>query len=176
MFYGIAPILDTTAPNGIVGSWSPAILDNLNSGSYVFTPATLLFPCAISQSLSVNVLAEPKLKEISICLDQTTNNVLKTYVLNTGLSNSNYTFKWYLDEFHGYNDNWNLIGLSDQPFAKIYIFDRYGKLIKQISSVEEGWDGTYRGQIMPATDYWFTVEYSELSTTKVFKSHFSLLR
>jgi gliding motility-associated-like protein len=84
--------------------------------------------------------------------------------------------KFFTPNGDGYNDSWNLNGLSDQPLAKIYIFDRYGKLIKQISSVGEGWDGTYTGQIMPATDYWFTVEYSELSTTKVFKSHFSLLR
>jgi gliding motility-associated-like protein len=84
--------------------------------------------------------------------------------------------KFFTPNGDGYNDSWNLNGLSDQPLAKIYIFDRYGKLIKQISSVGEGWDGTYTGQILPATDYWFTVEYSELATTKIFKSHFSLLR
>ncbi|RDI09863.1 T9SS type B sorting domain-containing protein, partial [Flavobacterium sp. AG291] len=78
-----------------------------------------------------------------------------------------------------FNDFWNVIGLN-QPDAKIYIFDRYGKLLKQISAVGKGWDGTYNGEAMPATDYWFTVTYSEYngSTTviKEFRSHFSLLR
>ncbi|OYQ42914.1 hypothetical protein CHU92_03760, partial [Flavobacterium cyanobacteriorum] len=36
----------------------------------------------------------------------------------------------------GYNDRWNIIGLDTalNADAKIYIFDRYGKLVKQISS------------------------------------------
>ncbi|WP_282787333.1 T9SS type B sorting domain-containing protein, partial [Flavobacterium croceum] len=40
----------------------------------------------------------------------------------------------------------------------------------------QGWDGTYNGNPLPATDYWFTVEYFELNTTKTFKAHFSLKR
>jgi gliding motility-associated-like protein len=41
-----------------------------------------------------------------------------------------------------------------------------------------GWDGTYNGALLPASDYWFTIEYIEPLTTdlKVFKSHFSLKR
>jgi gliding motility-associated-like protein len=84
--------------------------------------------------------------------------------------------KFFTPNGDGFNDSWNLVGLIDQPQAKIYIFDRYGKLLKQISSSGEGWDGTYTGQLMPATDYWFTVEYTELSATKIFRAHFSLLR
>ncbi|PZR07021.1 MAG: hypothetical protein DI539_24175, partial [Flavobacterium psychrophilum] len=78
-----------------------------------------------------------------------------------------------------FNDFWNVIGLN-QPDAKIYIFDRYGKLLKQISAVGKGWDGTYNGAQMPASDYWFTVTYREyngsISVTKEFRAHFSLLR
>ena len=78
----------------------------------------------------------------------------------------------------GFNDYWNIIGLENQPTANIFIFDRYGKLLKQISSKSLGWDGTYLGALMPSSDYWFTVEYIEPFTTdlKVFKSHFSLKR
>jgi gliding motility-associated-like protein len=78
----------------------------------------------------------------------------------------------------GFNDFWNIIGLESQPSSKIYIFDRYGKLIKQISSKSLGWDGTYNGALLPASDYWFTIEYIEPLTTdlKVFKAHFSLKR
>jgi gliding motility-associated-like protein len=38
-----------------------------------------------------------------------------------------------------------------------------------------GWDGTYNGQLLPSTDYWFTVQYQEQGT-KEFKAHFSLKR
>ena len=75
-----------------------------------------------------------------------------------------------------YNDTWNIIGLSDQPAARIHIYDRYGKYIKQISPSTEGWDGTLNGQPLPSTDYWFTAEYQENGKSKEFKSHFSLVR
>jgi gliding motility-associated-like protein len=78
----------------------------------------------------------------------------------------------------GVNDRWNVVGLNNQPSAKIYIFDRYGKLLKQLSPVGSGWDGTFNGQIMPSNDYWFVVEYQEPSTgeTQEFRAHFTLKR
>jgi len=66
--------------------------------------------------------------------------------------------------------------LQNQPTAKIYIFDRYGKLIKEISPQSPGWDGTYNGNLMPSTDYWFRVDYNEADALKQFKAHFSLKR
>jgi gliding motility-associated-like protein len=76
----------------------------------------------------------------------------------------------------GINDTWNIVGLQSENNASIYIFDRYGKLIKQISPFGLGWDGSYNGNIMPSTDYWFKVEYKENNQVKEFKSHFSLKR
>ncbi|MGQ3087455.1 T9SS type B sorting domain-containing protein, partial [Flavobacterium sp.] len=80
----------------------------------------------------------------------------------------------------GYNDTWNIIGMWGDDFAgtKIYIFDRYGKLLKQLSPAFEstGWDGTYNGAPMPGDDYWFTVTYREGGVTKEFKAHFALKR
>ena len=75
----------------------------------------------------------------------------------------------------GIHDTWNIIGLENQPTAKVYVFDRYGKLIKQISTRSSGWDGTYNGSLLPASDYWFTIDYLEPGA-KIFKSHFSLKR
>ncbi|QNJ98117.1 T9SS type B sorting domain-containing protein [Constantimarinum furrinae] len=77
----------------------------------------------------------------------------------------------------GYHDTWNIIGIADSdPTAKIYIFDRFGKLLKQISPLGEGWDGTYNGNPLPSSDYWFLVEYKEDDTTKEFRGHFTLKR
>jgi gliding motility-associated-like protein len=78
----------------------------------------------------------------------------------------------------GYNDTWNLYGMQDQMDAKINIFDRYGKLIKQISPNGIGWDGTFNGEPLGTSDYWFTVEYIDPinSVKKIFKSHFTLKR
>jgi large repetitive protein len=76
----------------------------------------------------------------------------------------------------GYHDTWNIIGIADNPTAKIYIFDRYGKLLKQLSPTGRGWDGTYNGRPMPSNDYWFRVEYREDGIEKEFRGHFTLKR
>ncbi|WP_053969865.1 T9SS type B sorting domain-containing protein, partial [Mangrovimonas sp. ST2L15] len=78
------------------------------------------------------------------------------------------------------NDTWQIYNINTQVNAKIYIFDRYGKLLKQLSPTGEGWDGTYNGELMPSSDYWFTVEYTEPGEsngeTKILKEHFTLKR
>jgi gliding motility-associated-like protein len=84
--------------------------------------------------------------------------------------------KFFTPNGDAFNDTWNIFDLRNQINSRIYIFDRFGKLLKELSPKGTGWDGTYTGQPMPADDYWFTVEYSELGITKKFKSHFSLKR
>jgi gliding motility-associated-like protein len=84
--------------------------------------------------------------------------------------------RYFTPNGDGIQDTWNIFGLSDQVNAKIYIFDRFGKLIKQITPQGQGWDGTFNGNPLPSTDYWFTVEYLEATTTKEFKAHFTLKR
>jgi valyl-tRNA synthetase len=78
----------------------------------------------------------------------------------------------------GINDQWNITGLADDQNSKIYIFDRYGKLLKQIKPgvPSQGWDGTLNGEPLPSTDYWFVVYYTENGAQKEFKAHFSLKR
>lgn len=74
------------------------------------------------------------------------------------------------------HDTWNITELKNQPNSYIDIFDRYGKLIKQIKPSGPGWDGNYNGNPLPASDYWFTVYYTEQNTNQQFSSHFSLVR
>lgn len=74
----------------------------------------------------------------------------------------------------GIHDTWNIKGVNSN--ARILIFDRYGKLLKQISPEGSGWDGTYNGQPVFADDYWFTIDYLENGAAKTFRAHFSLKR
>lgn len=85
--------------------------------------------------------------------------------------------KFFTPNGDGYHETWNIKDLeSTNPNAPIFIFDRFGKLIKKITPSTSGWDGNYNNQPLPATDYWFTVEYDEKGVQKVFKAHFSLKR
>nr|WP_315197584.1 FG-GAP-like repeat-containing protein [uncultured Flavobacterium sp.] len=74
----------------------------------------------------------------------------------------------------GYNDFWQIKGIDKYPKAKIYIYDRYGKLLKQLDPKEIGWDGKYNQQNLISDDYWFTVNLGNQNRT--FKGHFSLKR
>lgn len=76
----------------------------------------------------------------------------------------------------GFNDTWHIKGIAGQPEAKVFLFDRYGKFIKQLIPGGEGWNGKHNGQDLPSTDYWFTVFYKENGENKEFRSHFSLKR
>jgi len=84
--------------------------------------------------------------------------------------------KFFTPNEDGYNDMWNIFEIADQPEAYIYIFDRYGKLLKQIATQGEGWDGKYNGAELPGDDYWFKVFYKENGQDKEFRAHFSLKR
>jgi gliding motility-associated-like protein len=84
--------------------------------------------------------------------------------------------KYFTPNGDGFNDTWKLSGLSSILITKIYIFDRYGKLLKEIAADGTGWDGTYLGVPVPADDYWFTVDYVENFSPKEFKAHFTLKR
>jgi gliding motility-associated-like protein len=85
--------------------------------------------------------------------------------------------KFFTPNSDGYNETWNIKDLiTDHPESIISIFDRYGKLIKQISPSGIGWDGTYNNQKLPSTDYWFTVNYIHEGQEKIFRAHFTLKR
>jgi large repetitive protein len=48
------PSLPSTSDNGITGSWSPAIVDNQNSGVYTFTPSPGVCASTVTFSVTVN--------------------------------------------------------------------------------------------------------------------------
>lgn len=292
----VAPSLPSSSNEGITGTWSPAIINNTASGSYVFTPDPILFPCATTQTLNVTVnpKATPTFSTIpsTICQnapfytlptisDDTTpitgtwspsgtvdtstlgtftyaftpdsgqcvvaspitvsitivpanvvldfqwtvtqafaeNQIItvmpkvnggdyvyqlddgpfqsspvfeyvssglhsitmadqtgcSTSVTMTGILVVNYP-KYFTPNNDGYNDNWNVFELSDQSTSVIHIFDRYGKLLKEIRPNGNGWNGTFNGRPLPADDYWFVIHYTEDTIYKEFKSHFSLKR
>ena len=83
--------------------------------------------------------------------------------------------KFFTPNGDGIHDTWRILGIREdfQPNSRVYIFDRYGKLLKELDPVTEGWDGTYLGRPMPQTDYWFRVF---LQDGREFKGHFSLIR
>lgn len=96
-----------------------------------------------------------------------------------GISSKNFLIldypKFFTPNGDGYNDTWNIENLEKRGLqaSKIFIFDRLGKLLKQMSPEGNGWNGTYNGVQLPSEDYWFILE---LTSGKTIKGHFTLKR
>ncbi|MDO6621442.1 T9SS type B sorting domain-containing protein [Oceanihabitans sp. 1_MG-2023] len=84
--------------------------------------------------------------------------------------------KMFTPNNDGYNDTWNVFAVSGLPNTKVTIFDRYGKVLTQLQSNSPGWDGTFKGEPLPTSDYWFVLNYEEDGDIKEFRSHFTLKR
>ncbi len=83
--------------------------------------------------------------------------------------------KYFTPNGDGFHETWNVEGISAQILGSsiIYIFDRNGKLLKQLVPSGNGWDGTYGGKLMPSSEYWFQVK---LGDGRIRKGSFSLIR
>ncbi|TXE09489.1 T9SS type B sorting domain-containing protein [Gelidibacter salicanalis] len=83
--------------------------------------------------------------------------------------------KYFTPNNDAIHDYWQIYGVNKQfqPKTTIYIFDRMGKLLKQLNPLGKGWDGTYVGQPMAPDDYWFSITLQDGRTVK---GHFTLKR
>lgn len=83
--------------------------------------------------------------------------------------------KFFTPNGDGINDFWSIKNLNQRNLQNgtIEVFDRYGKLIHQINTRNQVWDGTFNGINLPSSDYWFQMK---LADGKIIKGHFSLKR
>ncbi len=72
----------------------------------------------------------------------------------------------------GYNDIWKVTDPKNE-IKRIYIYDRYGKLIKTIADTSIGWNGYVSGLLLPTNDYWCVIEFFDRAPLR---KHFTLKR
>lgn len=215
------PVLATTSPLGVNGTWSPAVIDLATDvAQYVFTPDP--GECALPQTITVtinrvtlnsvtwtatsffsdNAVITVNAADAGNYLYQLDFGPLYASNIFTDVAPGTHTItvydangcapaivaedaviivdypKFFTPNGDGFNDRWNIYDLATvgQGQAVIYLFDRHGKFLKQIAPSGLGWDGTYNGQPLPSSDYWFVVNYVEQNVPREFKAHFSLKR
>ncbi|MEZ4803818.1 MAG: T9SS type B sorting domain-containing protein [Gelidibacter sp.] len=82
--------------------------------------------------------------------------------------------KFFTPNDDGSNDFWNVKGLDFNiyPVLRIYIFNRYGKLISEFNpNTSQGWSGKFNNKLLPSDDYWY---YLKIPNGKVYRGHFAL--
>jgi gliding motility-associated-like protein len=130
--------------------WTAPVPSSANIGSTTYYVSQVIDGC------------ESPLKEVTVI-------ITRTYIT------IDYP-KFFTPNGDGQNETWNIVTPKHGIKCSILIFDRYGKVIEGITAPGRGWDGTFNGHNLPATDYWFLVKYTEYDKEKEFKSHFSLIR
>jgi gliding motility-associated-like protein len=80
--------------------------------------------------------------------------------------------KFFTPNNDGFNDVWKVSFSHLEQDLKTEIYDRYGKLLKIMTS-NESWDGNNNGFDLPSDDYWFYVIRND---SRIFKGHFTLRR
>jgi gliding motility-associated-like protein len=80
--------------------------------------------------------------------------------------------RYFTPNGDGFNDTWNIKFSDLETNLTIKIFDRYGKLIKELIQNNE-WNGTMNGYDLPSDDYWFIAIRTDGNE---YKGHFSLKR
>ncbi len=79
---------------------------------------------------------------------------------------------WNIDNLGAYN---NEIISEFNTTTNVTIFDRVGRLIATIDPKGLGWNGKFKGEPLPDSDYWFVVKFIDFTgKTYTKKGHFSL--
>lgn len=87
--------------------------------------------------------------------------------------------KFFTPNADTFNDVWSVQGIETLTNPTVFIFDRFGKLLKELP-VGDSWNGTFNGRELPSSDYWFRLDYdrddSGVVVASSIRRHFSLVR
>lgn len=76
----------------------------------------------------------------------------------------------------GRNDFWIPDNIEGFPDVLIKIYDRYGRVVEEMTRNVKGWDGNYEGKPLPTGDYWYVVRLEGAQDNREFVGHFTLYR
>lgn len=82
---------------------------------------------------------------------------------------------YFTPDNSGENEVWDVAPIMEAyPNSTVKIFDRTGKVVAILEGDAQDWDGTYNGQPLPSTDYWYLINVPEIR--QQFTGHFTLIR
>ncbi|BAV05244.1 hypothetical protein FLA_1251 [Filimonas lacunae] len=66
----------------------------------------------------------------------------------------------------GFNDNWNIPGLSKYPNSRVEVYNRWGTKLFVSKGYNEPWDGKYNGSYVPAATYYYLIYLNDGESLK----------
>jgi gliding motility-associated-like protein len=83
---------------------------------------------------------------------------------------------YFTPDGDGQNDFWMPDNTEGFPEILIKIYDRYGRVLTELTYGSQGWDGMYDGKELPSGDYWYTLKLNGERDKREFVGHFTLYR
>lgn len=77
------------------------------------------------------------------------------------------------------NDTWNIQPLEDPArfaAATIRVYNRNGLMVFETVGIENEWDGMYKGNLLPADVYFYTIDFNEGGSNGLVKGTVTILR
>ncbi|AUS03998.1 T9SS type B sorting domain-containing protein [Pseudotamlana carrageenivorans] len=84
--------------------------------------------------------------------------------------------KFFTPNNDSYYDTWHIIGAEQLAGSIVYIYNRFGQLLKTLRHSSPGWNGTFNGENMPTDDYWYVAKIIQNGNEMEIKGHFTLKR
>ena len=80
--------------------------------------------------------------------------------------------KFFTPNGDGQNYAFILKGIEYFVSSEVHIFDRYGRLLVSSKNTAFAWDGKFKNQLLPTSDYWYVIKIDG----QELKGHFTLKR
>jgi gliding motility-associated-like protein len=122
-------------------------INNFNTGtnSPVFTSSALKDGDAVTCILSVKNNCVPPV--ISQPLQMNILQPLSIRIPNAFTPNGD-----------GYNDIWDIPGLTAYPGCQVSVYTRYGSMVYQSKGYNKAWDGLFNGKALPSGTYYYLID------------------
>ncbi|PTQ99756.1 gliding motility-associated-like protein [Mucilaginibacter yixingensis] len=116
-------------------------------------PAGLNSPSFTSSSFVNNDVVTCMVTPLAACSTPATSNPVKlTIVARVDVPNA------FTPNGDGVNDKWVIGGINSFPNCQVNIYDRYGKLVYQSRGYSQPWDGSFNGQPIPVSTYYYVID------------------
>lgn len=166
-------VVDAGAPVSILSGSSAQLFATGSSGSYLWSPAATLNAANI-----LNPVASPT----------TTTQYTLTITTAAGCKNKDsvtvtvvpYCIK-PLNAFSpngdGINDVWLVTNDNCTTNIRAFVYNRYGSEVYKSANYQNDWNGTYKGKPLPDGTYYYVLEFTLLTGTKItLKGNVTLVR
>ncbi|MBK6935674.1 MAG: gliding motility-associated C-terminal domain-containing protein [Chitinophagaceae bacterium] len=155
---GVPVMLDgSVSGDSISFSWNPEYLDNPSIENPLASP-----PAGIHE-YRLTVTSNAGCGTVTDAMKVT---VYKEVFVPTGFTPNN----------DGKNDKWIIPGLVAYPGFELNVYDRSGQLMFQTSNSQQGWDGRYKGEQLPAGMYVYVLQLNNGPSSGLQKGTVMLIR